>query len=258
VGTTGLSIPGRGEQLTRYLAARLPHATLRVGSDVEVAWWAGLVGQPGIVVVAGTGSIALARSADGRQARAGGWGPLLGDQGGFWVGRQALSALLRTLEGRQPPSRLTQAVAAALHLDPPRTTVSAVLGWATAGGQHETVARVAALASVVAAAAAADDPAAVNLLADAAQHLADLAIAAADQVWSTDWPRPLDVVTLGGVGSAPSVRQRFAALVRARGRDLHLVPAALPPVGGALLLAMDAPSRTPSRALIDNLAAGLA
>src|ERR1700733_6565624 len=64
-------------------------------------------GEPGLVVIAGTGSIAFGRNRAGRTARAGGWGYLFGDEGGgFWIARQALRAALRLEEGWGVPTSL--------------------------------------------------------------------------------------------------------------------------------------------------------
>jgi len=66
---------------------------------------------PGIVLIAGTGSICYGRNEAGRAARAGGWGYILGDEGsGWWIGRQALSAVMRAGDGRGPATRLTAGV----------------------------------------------------------------------------------------------------------------------------------------------------
>jgi glucosamine kinase len=66
---------------------------VRVISDVEAARDGALGAAPGILLLAGTGSIALGRDGRGRLARAGGLGPLLGDEGSaFWIGRRWLAA----------------------------------------------------------------------------------------------------------------------------------------------------------------------
>jgi len=73
-----------------------------------VALTAGAGDDPGVVLIAGTGSIAYGRDGAGRAARAGGWGYLLGDEGGgFWIGRAALSAVVRQFDHRGPATRLT-------------------------------------------------------------------------------------------------------------------------------------------------------
>jgi N-acetylglucosamine kinase-like BadF-type ATPase len=68
-----------------------------------------------VAVLAGTGSISLARAADGRAGRAGGWGYLLGDEGGgFWLGREAIAALLTMGAANTPldPGALDQLISA--------------------------------------------------------------------------------------------------------------------------------------------------
>lgn len=71
---------------------------VRVISDAEAAYLGALGHGAGVLLLAGTGSMALGRDARGRWARAGGWGPLLGDEGSaFWIGRQWLRA---TMHGR--------------------------------------------------------------------------------------------------------------------------------------------------------------
>jgi N-acetylglucosamine kinase-like BadF-type ATPase len=66
---------------------------VRAIADVEAAYAGALGDRPGLLLLAGTGSIALGRDARGRWARAGGAGPLLGDEGSaFWIGRRWLAA----------------------------------------------------------------------------------------------------------------------------------------------------------------------
>jgi N-acetylglucosamine kinase-like BadF-type ATPase len=82
----------RQERRLRALGRRV-----MVISDVEAAHLGALGERPGILLLAGTGSMALGRDADGRWARAGGWGPLLGDEGSaFWIGREWLRATMDT------------------------------------------------------------------------------------------------------------------------------------------------------------------
>jgi N-acetylglucosamine kinase-like BadF-type ATPase len=91
-----------------------------VVNDALVALVAGADDDPGVVVVAGTGSIAYGRDSAGRAARSGGWGYLLGDEGGgFWIGRSALAAVVRQFDGRGPATLLTEMVLEHMHLDSP-------------------------------------------------------------------------------------------------------------------------------------------
>jgi N-acetylglucosamine kinase-like BadF-type ATPase len=99
---------------------RIVRATLRrlgfrsntlVVNDALVALVAGVKDDPGVVVIAGTGSIAYGVNAAGYAARAGGWGYVLGDEGsGYWIGREALAAVVREADGRGPRTQLTPMV----------------------------------------------------------------------------------------------------------------------------------------------------
>ena len=95
-------------------------ARVIVVNDALVALVAGAGDGEGVVVVAGTGSIAYGRDTSGRAARAGGWGYLLGDEGGgFWIGRAALTAVVRQFDGRGPVTRLTPMILEQLGLSTP-------------------------------------------------------------------------------------------------------------------------------------------
>src|SRR6476661_5326162 len=79
-----------------------------VVNDALVALEAGAPGQPGVVVISGTGSISYGRNGRGEAARSGGWGYVLGDEGsGYWIGRAALRAVLRQSDRRGTDTVLT-------------------------------------------------------------------------------------------------------------------------------------------------------
>jgi N-acetylglucosamine kinase len=83
-------------------------ARIVIVNDALVALEAGAPGQPGVVVISGTGSISYGRDTNGQAARAGGWGYVLGDEGsGYWIGRAALRAVLRESDKRAPATALT-------------------------------------------------------------------------------------------------------------------------------------------------------
>ncbi len=137
-----------------------------VVNDALVALVAGAGEQPGVVIVAGTGSIAYGVDAARRACRAGGWGYLLGDEGGgFWIGRAALSAVVRQFDGRGPATRLTELVLAEMHLATPSELIHAIYD---RGLQRPLVA---GLADVVQQAMLAGDAVATHILARAAEEL---------------------------------------------------------------------------------------
>lgn len=89
VGAKGIWHEADRRWLARRLAGKAGEVT--VVSDLELAHAGAFSGGPGVLVVGGTGSSAFALDARGRRARAGGWGPLIGDDGSaFWLGREAL------------------------------------------------------------------------------------------------------------------------------------------------------------------------
>jgi N-acetylglucosamine kinase-like BadF-type ATPase len=87
---------------------------LRLETDLRAAW-AGATGlAAGVVVAAGTGSVAYGEDGMGRATRAGGWGPLAGDEGSApWIGAAALRAIGRQLDGRGPKTELARLLPAA-------------------------------------------------------------------------------------------------------------------------------------------------
>src|SRR5690349_20604948 len=85
----------------------IPAERYLITHDAHIALAGATGGEPGIIVIAGTGSIAFGRNADGATARAGGWGYIFGDEGSaFDLIRQAMRAVLRNEEGWGPPTGL--------------------------------------------------------------------------------------------------------------------------------------------------------
>jgi N-acetylglucosamine kinase len=202
--------------------------------DLVIAWAGGLALQPGVVLVAGTGSVAYGRNAAGEAARAGGWGYLAGDEGSaYWIGRAALAALARALDGRTDPTVLADSL--------PRrfpNGCAASEEWLRAIYRERwSPGQVAALAPVVSEAAEQGDTAAGAILAAAGQQLAGLAghVLRKLRLAETD----AGVVGAGGLLEVKGlVRDTVAADLRREAPRATLRPARLPPVAGAVLLAL--------------------
>jgi N-acetylglucosamine kinase-like BadF-type ATPase len=96
----------------RAILRRLGHRSrVVVVNDALIALVAGIGDAPGIVVIAGTGSIVYGRNAAGEAARAGGWGHMIGDEGsGYWIGREALASVMRAADGRGPATELSREI----------------------------------------------------------------------------------------------------------------------------------------------------
>lgn len=83
---------------------------LDVVTDAEIALYGASEGNPGVVVIAGTGSVCLGRGSRGAEAWAGGWGPLAGDEGsGAWIARQALQRIAQAADGRGQATAMSAA-----------------------------------------------------------------------------------------------------------------------------------------------------
>ena len=170
LGMAGVDRPDDGD-VVRAVMRRIGHkARTVVVNDALVALVAGAGDNPGVVIVAGTGSIAYGKDSTGHAARAGGWGYLLGDEGGgFWIGRAALLSAVRQYDGRGPATLLTDMVLAQMKLDSPTRLI------------HEIYYRdlhrhaIASLAALVQRAAEAGDAVATDILARAGTELASAA-----------------------------------------------------------------------------------
>ena len=101
VSMAGFYPPWHEAEARAAISAALPGPSLRLVPDLIAAWAGATGGSAGVVLVAGTGAVAYGRDSAGRAARAGGWGPLYGDEGGgYWIGCEALRAVSRALDER--------------------------------------------------------------------------------------------------------------------------------------------------------------
>jgi N-acetylglucosamine kinase-like BadF-type ATPase len=197
----------------RALAGRLARLAghVEVLADAQAALLGALGSVPGLLVLSGTGSIVVGRDAHGRWARAGGLGPLLGDEGSaFWIGRAWLRATTRG-EDFLPVRRLVT------------------------GG--DAVARIAALAPSVLARARRGEPKARAIVREAQMHLARLALEVTRRL---RLPRPVAVSWGGGVLDDPAFREGLRRAVTRTGLSARWLPPAAAPVAAAVALAQSA------------------
>jgi N-acetylglucosamine kinase-like BadF-type ATPase len=229
----GLAGAGRAEDRALFAAwatARWPGARVVVVGDMELVLAAGTPGGWGLALVCGTGSVVYGRDQGGRDARAGGWGPLLGDEGsGYAIGQAALRAVTRAADGRGPPTVLTAAVLGHWSLGEPAQLVPRVYRAGLA--PHE----VAALAALVGEAAAAGDEVARQILRAA---WAELALALAAVARQLDLRGPIPCALAGGLLLSRAAPIE-ALLEQAAALGLALEPVALVqrPAEGALRIA---------------------
>jgi len=232
-GLTGLE-PDSSESRT---AVRMINGLIRAkivvaAWDAEVAFAGASAGEPGVMVIAGTGSVALGRNAKGRTARAGGYGFLIDDAGGgVAVGQAALRAALWSMDGRGPRTRL----AALLQRRFGRWPEVRRRVYGEGGGRPF----LASLAPMAVAAARAGDAEAKAILADAGRSLAALGVAVAKRLRMQREPCALYAV--GGMFEAgPFVLDTMKSTLRAALPRAVIRPPRYPPVIGAVLMALEA------------------
>jgi glucosamine kinase len=131
--------------------------TVGVGTDVEAAFHDAFGGGPGILLIAGTGSIAWGRAENGREARVGGWGRHIGDEGSAYaIGVEALRRVARHADGRAPETNLQKVILDHLRFSGPGDLVQ----WSADASKSQ----IAALAPVVTLAAEIGDAVAAEIL----------------------------------------------------------------------------------------------
>ncbi len=237
-----------GVEAARELFPRAARAqTLRVETDLVTAHAGALAGAPGVIVIAGTGSVAYGVNPQGETARAGGWAYIMGDEGSAYdLGRRALIAAARAVDGRGPDTALLPAILSQYQ----KNTLWEVRSLVYDGEIDR--AGIAQLARLVVQAAQHGDPAALALLEEGALALSEIAWAVLSRLKLDQGETPLAPV--GGLFQAGSLLlDPFAIHLRKRAPQVKIVFPLYQPVIGALLLAFKAGGMAIDAALQDQL-----
>ncbi len=191
-GLAGAGTAAPRAAVTRALRRLELAERLVVGTDVEAAFYDAFGDGPGLLAIAGTGSIVWARYPDGTERRVGGWGHLLGDEGsGYWIGLEGLRRLTSSEDGRTAPTAMEAPLLDACGVG----TVAETVGWVETASKS----RVASLAPHVVACADAGDEAALAIVREGVEQLVTMVKAAMS-------PRPApsrEGRPEGAVASAP-------------------------------------------------------
>jgi N-acetylglucosamine kinase-like BadF-type ATPase len=232
----------------RKIAAEIIPGEIEVVGDMQIALEAAFGAGPGVIVIAGTGSIAYGRDAQGRTARAGGWGFAISDEGSaHWIGRAAVGAALRSIdeevvsdmivgekivvdkseqESQQFP--LLRNLQSAWKLN----TLSEFVNKANSSPDY------AALFPVIVSTAEAGDVLAHNVLSQAGRELARIAELVVRKLFGTETQSDVPLAMVGGVfRHSAQVRKIFCDQLRGKYPCVRINPQVVEPVAGALQMA---------------------
>jgi N-acetylmuramic acid 6-phosphate etherase len=231
------------------LGERIGSAKVYLEDDVLASFRGALPNDRGVVVLAGTGSFAVARDGKGAQAITGGWGPLLGDEGsGYALGLEVLRTVIRSGEGREAPTCLTELLQNELQYRNKQELIEQVYS-------HMSRQEIAALAMLVSKAVAMQDAVAEKMMSRAGRELALLGVGAAKKL---DFSGDEFLFTLtGGIAKAgEALLTSFQTELRHRAPTGKYVPPLAEPIFGTLLLALEKSGIKINDQLIRNLSTG--
>lgn len=229
VGAAGAGRELEQEELRKALRAEGLADKIIVVTDIEIALAAAFQDGPGIVVSAGTGSVAVGRDRTGQRHRIGGYGWQMGDEGsGYAIGRAALGAVSRAADGRSPRTAISDRVLAATRSPDFDTLVR----WAAGASPAE----VAALAPHVLAVAEQGDTLAQGIADYAARELSQLAIRLLPKM---DVDGKVGVAITGGLLSVDGPLRRSVLAILREEPALEPVETPVDAVMGALRIAKE-------------------
>ena len=200
--------------------------------DAAIALAGATACQPGIVVLAGTGSMAFGMNRSGETARAGGWGNILADEGSaYYIGRRALIAACRAYDGRGQKTALVDGLMDHLDLEHFTNIVKRIYD------KETSPQKIASLAPLVSRLAKAGDGVAIEILKDAGEELALAANAVIEALGMED--NEFQVATSGSVFKAGELLLTpFVESVKSIAPRAEIIPPRFEPVMGAVFLAL--------------------
>ena len=235
IGSAGLEHVGDEAEGRRLLDDRIASREVFLDTDAYVAWAGAFRCRPGIVIIAGTGSMCLGIDAGGMRAKVGGWGWRVGDEGSaYGIAVDAVRAALQTVDGRLDAWRLWEAVEGFVDGASSDGAVGALAVRSWLYDPRRSPADIAAFAPFVERAATSGCTVAAAILRRAGTELAKMAAAVAATLAPSP---PLPIATLGGVMEGNAfVRSAFEeAIADVPGIAGIVVPAYEPHIGAALL-----------------------
>jgi N-acetylglucosamine kinase-like BadF-type ATPase len=203
---------------------------VEVVTDAEIALFATTLGKPGLVVIAGTGSVCLGKNEKGEMAISGGWGPLAGDEGGgVGIAQQALHTIAKASDGRGIPTMLSQRASEYFRASGPENLIVAIYS------PQVDNSRIAGFARLVVETAQEGDEIAVGILNDAGYELGLAACAVIEKLKLTNHKVPIGCV--GSIFNAGKLlTDPMLKKVRQCASKAFLTEPAMPPSHAAALM----------------------
>ena len=225
-GLSALDGPADESVRAQLASASLPAEQLDLQSDAYAALMGCTLGEPGMIVICGTGSMLLLADSSGRQHVSGGWGYLLNDAGsGFTLAREALLAVTAAADGTGPATPLTARALAYFSAETPRQLINRV--YAPSCGPD----RIAGFAACVLQEAAEGCPEAQSIVGSSMGRLASQAVRLLQKA-----PGITSVGLYGGVFvHSPFARQAFENALRCHLPEVKCCDPAFPPELGAVI-----------------------
>lgn len=233
--TLGLAGVRRADMKQSIKASFIDQVRVRrttVITDAEIALFATTQGKPGLVVIAGTGSVCLGKNARGKMAIAGGWGPLAGDEGGgVGIAQSALHAVAKASDGRGIPTALSKSASEYFRASGPENLIVAIYS-----PQVDNT-RIAGFARYVVEAAHEGDAVATTILQEAGSELGLAACAVIEQLGLRRQKVPIgcvgSVFNAGEILTGPMIETVHTIAPKA-----FLTQPAMPPAHAAALMAL--------------------
>ena len=234
-GLAGVGNAKHRRQMHDALFRALQINAMSVETDARVALAGATNLEPGVVIIAGTGSIAYGMNDRGEYARAGGWGPAMGDEGsGHYIGRRALEAVVSAFDHRAPETSLTGDVCRHFGVTSPSELPPVIYDSPT-----EIMREIAQLSRIVVKAARGGDVVSLGILTDAAIELARAVAAVIERLKMRH--QSFRVAYVGGVFNAGDmVITPMSESISVVAPHAIVAPPLFPPVIGAAKLAQTA------------------
>ena len=213
--------------------------SIEVVTDAEIALFGATDGQPGLVIIAGTGSVCCGINAQGKRVYAGGWGPLAGDEGsGSWIARRALQSVARAGDGRGTETILAEAALSYFNV---ATTDDLLIAIYAPGMTNE---RIAGFGKCVTEAAKGGDEVAREIVVNAGRELGVAAVAVIRKLRMGR--ERFQVGYVGGVfAAADLLLDPLRAEITRVAPKAFLAPPKLPPAVAAARMAREQLHRLP-------------